>query len=87
MPKEITNTNEIKRILNYLKPEVINKIILDSGCAKNEDAVAFNELKGHIVYISIFNFKSLSRLKFDYYISVNNLKLLIERNELKQQLR
>jgi len=75
MPKEITNINEIERILNYLKPEVINKIRLDSECAKNEDAVAFNELKGHIVFISIFNFKSLSRLKFDYYISVNNLKL------------
>ena len=73
--KEITNINEIERILNYLKPEVINKIRLDSECAKNEDAVAFNELKGHIVFISIFNFKSLSRLKFDYYISVNNLKL------------
>jgi len=76
MAKEITNINEIKRILNYLKPDVINKIILDSGCAKNEDAVAFNELKGHIVYISIFNFKSLPRLKFDYYISVKNLKLI-----------
>ena len=75
MPKEITKLNEIERILNYLKPEVINKIRLDSECAKNEDAVAFNELKGHIVFISIFNFKSLSRLKFDYYISVNNLKL------------
>lgn len=75
MPKEITNITEIERILNYLKPEVINKIRLDSECAKNEDAVAFNELKGHIVFISIFNFKSLSRLKFDYYISVNNLKL------------